>query len=46
MSIEAMSKVVQIDSGSRPASRSWAVMYQIIFGDSISVPEPGQCCHL
>jgi len=42
MSSEAMGKVVQIDSESHPASRAWVVIYRIIFGESISVPEPGQ----
>ncbi|KAK3339668.1 hypothetical protein B0T25DRAFT_560366 [Lasiosphaeria hispida] len=40
MSVEAMGKIIRIDSGSHKTEKPWVAIYQSIFGDSELVPEP------
>ncbi|GAB1319574.1 hypothetical protein MFIFM68171_09784 [Madurella fahalii] len=40
MSVEAMGKIIRINSGSHKSENPWVAIYQSIFGDSELVPEP------
>jgi len=42
MSVEAMGKIIRIDSESHDGDQSWVTIYQLLFGKSELVPTSGQ----